>query len=203
MRIYRESNGLTILDFADILEISSGSLSDIENNKTKPSARPLAALIQKTDINVYWLFSGEGEPCRKGRRGEGGEPEEVGPPAQEETTIYKDREEEPLVMAGETVYNKDSPAGPPKGDPLRELLEMTAEILASHTDYAASLAANIRSFHKSVELEKRTSSLEQKCDELIEEVMDLKKSVVARSQPQEEIEKEEEEAALPEAANRK
>lgn len=187
-----------------VAELLGLSPTDFSNRKKRGTLLPLVvdwAIHEKVDLN--WLLTGEGEPYRKGGRGEEGEPEEVGTPAQGEATVYKDREGEPQGHDREAVYNKDRPAGSPKGDPLRELLEMTAEILASHTDYAASLAANIRSFHKSVELEKRTSSLEQKCDELIEEVMDLKKSVVARSQPQEEIEKEEEGAALPEAANRK
>ena len=64
MRIYRESKGLTIPEFSEILTISSGSISDIENNNTKPSARPVAALIHNTDINIYWLFTGEGNPIR-------------------------------------------------------------------------------------------------------------------------------------------
>lgn len=46
------------------------------------------------------------------------------------------------------------------GDDLNYLLEMTQEILISNTDYAESLAANIKSFHKSVINEKRLNKME-------------------------------------------
>ena len=65
LRIFREAQGYTIVKFAKILEISHGSLSDIENNKTKPSSTPISNLVQYTDINIYWLFAGEGEMFRK------------------------------------------------------------------------------------------------------------------------------------------
>ena len=116
--MYRESKGINIVGFAKTLGISQGSLSDIENNKTKPSAEPVGNLIQNTDINVYWLFSGEGEMLRKGP---------------DDTYIYKDALDPDPEVA--------------------KLLTMTREVLKSDTDYAASLAANIRSFHRSVQLE--------------------------------------------------
>lgn len=65
LRNYRIANNLNAVQFANLLGISQGSLSDIENNKTKPSATPVDRLIHKTDINIYWLFSGEGERIRK------------------------------------------------------------------------------------------------------------------------------------------
>lgn len=41
-----------------------------------------------------------------------------------------------------------------------DLVRMTMAILDSKTDYAESLSANIRSFHKSVEMEHRLNNLE-------------------------------------------
>ncbi|MHC4748214.1 MAG: helix-turn-helix domain-containing protein [Planctomycetota bacterium] len=65
LRIFQKAQCYTIVKFAKILEISHGSLSDIENNKTKPSSTPISNLVQYTDINIYWLFAGEGEMFRK------------------------------------------------------------------------------------------------------------------------------------------
>jgi len=58
--------------------------------------------------------------------------------------------------------------------PIGDLLSMTKEILVSNTDYATSLSANIKSFHKSVTLEKNKYTLEDECKELKKEVKDLK-----------------------------
>jgi len=61
LNLYRESINYNIIEFSKLLNISQGSLSDIENNKAKPSYGPINELIQKTDINIYWLFTGNGE----------------------------------------------------------------------------------------------------------------------------------------------
>lgn len=61
LRIYREARGDVQVKFANILKISHGSLSEIENNKTKPSSVPIQNLIQNTDINIYWLYKGVGK----------------------------------------------------------------------------------------------------------------------------------------------
>lgn len=65
LRLFRESIGQNVSQFSKLLSISQGSLSDIENNKTLPSAKPIANIIQFTDLDVYWLFSGEGKMVRK------------------------------------------------------------------------------------------------------------------------------------------
>jgi transcriptional regulator with XRE-family HTH domain len=65
LRAYREAKGYTIGNFAKLLEISAGNLSDIENNKVKPSFIPIKSLILKTDINLAQLFSDdEGEKTK-------------------------------------------------------------------------------------------------------------------------------------------
>ena len=52
-------------DLAKLIGISPWSLSDIENEKTKPSADTLASIVRHTDINPTWLFIGDG-PMLKG-----------------------------------------------------------------------------------------------------------------------------------------
>ncbi len=62
MRIkeYRKMMGATAVEFAKLAEISQGSLSGIENMKTKPAADTIAAIVRNTDINPMWLLTGEG-----------------------------------------------------------------------------------------------------------------------------------------------
>ncbi|MFC1533644.1 helix-turn-helix domain-containing protein [Thermodesulfobacteriota bacterium] len=61
LRLYRKSKNLTSTEMSKILGISQGSLSDIENNKTDPSSKPIDNLIHNTDINIYWLYTGDGD----------------------------------------------------------------------------------------------------------------------------------------------
>ena len=61
---YRRQLRYKVGEFAKLIGISQGSLSDIENQKTKPSADTIAAIVRKTDINPGWLLTGEG-PMRK------------------------------------------------------------------------------------------------------------------------------------------
>jgi len=64
LRVFRVSKHLKIVPFSKLLGISHGSLSDIENNQSKPSSKPIESLVRKTDINIYWLFTGKGEMLR-------------------------------------------------------------------------------------------------------------------------------------------
>jgi transcriptional regulator with XRE-family HTH domain len=59
IRDYREGKGLKVAAFASIIGISQGSLSDIENGKTKPSADTLSRIVRNTDIDPGWLLTGE------------------------------------------------------------------------------------------------------------------------------------------------
>lgn len=70
---YRMFLRLKVGEFAKLIGISQGSLSDIENIKTKPSADTIAAIVRNTDIRPEWLLTGEG-PMRKGdfQTGSGG-----------------------------------------------------------------------------------------------------------------------------------
>ncbi|WP_183355984.1 helix-turn-helix domain-containing protein [Geomonas silvestris] len=69
---YRRGLKFKVAEFARIIGISQGSLSDIENNKTKPSADTIEAIVRNTDINPGWLLTGVG-PKRTGdyRTGDG------------------------------------------------------------------------------------------------------------------------------------
>lgn len=57
---YRLNAGYKITEFASVIGISQGSLSDIENEKTKPSSGTLETLVRNTDIDAVWLLTGGG-----------------------------------------------------------------------------------------------------------------------------------------------
>jgi len=60
LKQYRISKGYKVLEFSRMLDISQGSLSGLENNKSKPSAETLANLVLHTDIDLKWLLTGDG-----------------------------------------------------------------------------------------------------------------------------------------------
>jgi len=59
IRQWRKDQLLKGFQLAKIIKISQGSLSDIENSKSDPSAATLVKLYANTDINMHWLFTGE------------------------------------------------------------------------------------------------------------------------------------------------
>ena len=66
LKEYRKIKGIrTITSFSEIIGISQGSLSDIENEKTLPSADTLQKIVQITDINAHWLLTGKGSISRE------------------------------------------------------------------------------------------------------------------------------------------
>ncbi|MCH7500247.1 MAG: helix-turn-helix transcriptional regulator [Nitrospinae bacterium] len=44
---------------AQVINISQGSLSDIENGKSYPSTPTIIKIMTKTDIDIHWLLLGE------------------------------------------------------------------------------------------------------------------------------------------------
>jgi len=64
LKKYRESIGIKLVPFSILIGISHGSLSGLENNKSKPSAETLASICLNTDLNIYWLLTGEGPMLR-------------------------------------------------------------------------------------------------------------------------------------------
>jgi transcriptional regulator with XRE-family HTH domain len=68
IKLFRVENSLTLVQLADIIGISHGSLSGLENNKSKPSAETLASFCLYTDINIEWLLTGKGNKNREEKK---------------------------------------------------------------------------------------------------------------------------------------
>ena len=65
LKYWRKVSALRLVDVAVLIRVSQGSLSDLENDKSLPSATTLTGLCQKTDLNIYWLLTGEGSMASK------------------------------------------------------------------------------------------------------------------------------------------
>jgi len=59
IRAWRKSLSMKSFELAKVLCISQGSLSDIENNKSLPSADTIAAFHELTDLNIIWMLTGK------------------------------------------------------------------------------------------------------------------------------------------------
>ncbi len=68
LKYWRKVSTLRLVDVAALIRVSQGSLSDLENDKSLPSATTLTGLCQKTDLNIYWLLTGEGSMVSKEER---------------------------------------------------------------------------------------------------------------------------------------
>jgi transcriptional regulator with XRE-family HTH domain len=73
LRQWRKSLPLKSYQLAKLIRISQGSLSDIENCKSLPSADTISKLYQHTNLNIIWLLTGKG-PIRKTQHAHGEEP---------------------------------------------------------------------------------------------------------------------------------
>lgn len=60
IREWRKSKNIKSYELALLLRLSQGSLSDIENNKSLPSAGTIAAFYKYTDIDVPYMLLGKG-----------------------------------------------------------------------------------------------------------------------------------------------
>ena len=60
LRQWRKTLPLKSFELAKLIKISQGSLSDIENNKSLPSADTIAKLYQYSNLNIIWLLLGKG-----------------------------------------------------------------------------------------------------------------------------------------------
>lgn len=72
MKSWRKHSMLKLVELSKKIRISQGSLSDLENDKSLPSATTIASLCMFTDINIYWLLTGRGPMIRQ-EPGLGGE----------------------------------------------------------------------------------------------------------------------------------
>ena len=64
LRQWRKTLPLKSFQLAKLIKISQGSLSDIENNKSLPSADTITKLYLYTDLNIIWLLLGKGPMTR-------------------------------------------------------------------------------------------------------------------------------------------
>jgi len=64
LREWRKTIPLKSYELARLIKISQGSLSDIENDKSLPSADTLAKLYQHSNVNIIWLLTGKGPMTR-------------------------------------------------------------------------------------------------------------------------------------------
>jgi transcriptional regulator with XRE-family HTH domain len=64
LREWRKTLPLKSFQLAKLIKISQGSLSDIENNKSLPSADTIAKLYLYSDLNIIWLLLGKGPMTR-------------------------------------------------------------------------------------------------------------------------------------------
>jgi len=61
LRTWRKINtDMKAYQLAKRLKISQGSMSDIENNISLPSATTLASLHNNTNISIIWLLTAKG-----------------------------------------------------------------------------------------------------------------------------------------------
>ncbi len=65
LRYWRKLSSLRLVDLAAAINVSQGSLSDLENDKSLPSATTLTGLCKKTDVNICWILTGEGEMIKE------------------------------------------------------------------------------------------------------------------------------------------
>lgn len=61
----RLSYGLKQAEFCDIIGISKGNLSDLENNRYKPSYQAIFKIVDNFNVNPHWFLSGKGEAFEK------------------------------------------------------------------------------------------------------------------------------------------
>ena len=58
LKQWRKMARMKSMELAKLIKISQGSLSDIENNKSDPSANTMVNILTLTDIDWRWLLIG-------------------------------------------------------------------------------------------------------------------------------------------------
>jgi len=59
LRAWRKEQGWKGYEFVQVINISQGSLSDLENGKSYPSTPTIIKIMTKTDIDIHWLLLGK------------------------------------------------------------------------------------------------------------------------------------------------
>ena len=65
LKSWRKHSMLKLVELSKKIRVSQGSLSDLENDKSLPSATTLANLCMYSDINIYWVLTGRGPMIRQ------------------------------------------------------------------------------------------------------------------------------------------
>ena len=60
LKIWRKHSLLKLVELSKKIRISQGSLSDLENDKSLPSATTLVNLCLFSDLDISWLLTGRG-----------------------------------------------------------------------------------------------------------------------------------------------
>ena len=68
IRQWRKMAHIKGYELAKIIKISQGSLSDIENNKSDPSAHTIVKLLTLTDIDWVWVLTGKSGEILEGTK---------------------------------------------------------------------------------------------------------------------------------------
>jgi transcriptional regulator with XRE-family HTH domain len=106
LRKWRKTLPLRAYELAKIIHISQGSLSDIENNKSLPSADTLTKLFLKTDLNIIWLLTARGPMIKSGMT----EEEVMGGVVSEDSPIYgQDNNLKTMIDSLVRVYQRGDP----------------------------------------------------------------------------------------------
>jgi len=61
LKMWRKSKKLKGREVIKMIEVSQGSFSDLEHEKSFPSCKTLSNLHIYTDLNIIWLLTGDGE----------------------------------------------------------------------------------------------------------------------------------------------
>lgn len=59
IRFARKKNSLTLTDIKKLTGLSTGNLSELENDKFMPSANALIALRKILNVSIDWILTGE------------------------------------------------------------------------------------------------------------------------------------------------
>lgn len=65
LKSWRKYSMLKLEELSKKIRIPQGNLSDLENDKSLPSATTLAKLCKFSDININWLLTGRGPMIRR------------------------------------------------------------------------------------------------------------------------------------------
>ncbi|MFQ5673652.1 MAG: helix-turn-helix domain-containing protein [Nitrospinales bacterium] len=64
LRTWRKSSRMKLMDLSEKINVAASSLSELENDKSLPSADTLSKLYFHTDIDIIWLLTGVGTMLR-------------------------------------------------------------------------------------------------------------------------------------------